>query len=221
MPSAGQPADTLTASRAVGNRRYLGRVLWVRGLSAVRRDDGRAAAGLLEESAAIASEFGDRWFVRLCLPVIAGVLLRQGRPESAVLLLAAAEALDETVRAGTPPWIAADLTRTLAGVRTALDAETFAAVWARGRAITAEQALAAVRDEAPSKLQAARGGGGLSRREVEILRLVATGLTDAEVAGELVVSRRTVHAHLRSIYRKLDVRTRVAATQYALERGYG
>jgi DNA-binding NarL/FixJ family response regulator len=56
---------------------------------------------------------------------------------------------------------------------------------------------------------------------VEILRLVATGLTDAEVAGELVVSRRTVHAHLRSIYRKLDVRTRVAATQYALERGYG
>lgn len=87
--------------------------------------------------------------------------------------------------------------------------------------MTAEQALAAVRDEAPSRLQAARGGGGLSRREVEILRLVATGLTDAEVAGELVVSRRTVHAHLRSIYRKLDVRMRVAATQYALEHGYG
>jgi predicted ATPase/DNA-binding CsgD family transcriptional regulator len=213
--------EALTASRAVGNRRYLGRVLWVRGVSAVRRDDGQAAADMLEESAAIASEFGDRWFLRFCLDILAGVLLGQGRAGSAVLLLGAAEALDETVGAGTPPWIAADVKRTLAGVRTALDAETFAAGWARGRTMTAEQALAAVRDQAPSKLQAARGGGGLSRREVEILRLVATGLSDAEVAGELVVSRRTVHAHLRSIYRKLDVRTRVAATEYALEHGYG
>lgn len=50
--------EALTASRAVGNRRYLGRVLWVRGLSAMRRDYGQAAAGLLEESA-IASKFGD------------------------------------------------------------------------------------------------------------------------------------------------------------------
>ena len=60
---------------------------------------------------------------------------------------------------------------------------------------------------------------GLTAREVEVLRLVAEGLTDAEVADRLVVSRRTVHAHLRSIYRKLDVRSRSAATRYALERG--
>ena len=55
----------------------------------------------------------------------------------------------------------------------------------------------------------------------EILRLVATGMTDADVAHKLVVSRRTVHADLRSIYRKLDVRTRAAATRYALEHNLG
>ena len=47
--------------------------------------------------------------------------------------------------------------------------------------------------------------------------MVATGRTDAEVAERLVVSIRTVHAHLRSIYRKLDIHTRSAATRYALE----
>ena len=58
---------------------------------------------------------------------------------------------------------------------------------------------------------------GLTMREVDVLALVAQGLTDAEVAERLVVSIRTVHAHLRSIYRKLDVRTRSAATRYAVE----
>jgi DNA-binding NarL/FixJ family response regulator len=50
-----------------------------------------------------------------------------------------------------------------------------------------------------------------------VLALIAEGLSDAEVAERLVVSIRTVHAHKRSIYRKLDVRTRSAATRYALE----
>jgi DNA-binding NarL/FixJ family response regulator len=54
---------------------------------------------------------------------------------------------------------------------------------------------------------------------VEVLELVAKGLTDAEVAERLVVSLRTVHAHLRSIYRKVGVHTRSAATRYALEHG--
>jgi DNA-binding NarL/FixJ family response regulator len=87
--------------------------------------------------------------------------------------------------------------------------------------MTPENALAAVREALPEESEPAHGGAGLTVREAEILRLVARGMTDAEVAGELVVSRRTVHAHLRSIYRKLDVRTRAAATRYALEHGLG
>lgn len=50
-----------------------------------------------------------------------------------------------------------------------------------------------------------------------MLRLVAGGLSDAQVAEGLVVSVRTVHAHLRSIYRKVGVGSRSAATRYALE----
>jgi predicted ATPase/DNA-binding CsgD family transcriptional regulator len=55
------------------------------------------------------------------------------------------------------------------------------------------------------------GSAGLSRREIEVLRLVAAGLTDGEIAERLVLSPRTVHAHLRSIYQKLGVSSRTAA----------
>src|SRR5436305_776278 len=51
----------------------------------------------------------------------------------------------------------------------------------------------------------ARYPAGLTRREVEVLRLIATGLTDAAVAERLVLSAQTVHVHLRSIYSKLGV----------------
>ena len=57
----------------------------------------------------------------------------------------------------------------------------------------------------------------LTAREIDVLRLVSRGLTDAEVAGELVVSPRTINTHLTSIYGKLGVTSRTAATRFALE----
>jgi DNA-binding NarL/FixJ family response regulator len=52
---------------------------------------------------------------------------------------------------------------------------------------------------------------------VEVLRLVAQGLTDAQVAEALVISPRTVNAHLRSIYSKLNITSRHAAALFALK----
>ncbi len=57
----------------------------------------------------------------------------------------------------------------------------------------------------------------LTAREMEVLRLVATGLSDAQVARHLGISTRTVSKHLVSIYTKLGVRSRTAATRYALD----
>ncbi len=56
---------------------------------------------------------------------------------------------------------------------------------------------------------------GLTEREVEVVRLLAEGLTDREIASRLVISPRTVHAHLRTIYGKLEVSTRTAAAYEA------
>jgi len=58
----------------------------------------------------------------------------------------------------------------------------------------------------------------LTAREVEVLRLLAQGRTDAQIAEHLVISRRTVNTHLTSIYRKIQVSSRSAATRYAVDR---
>ncbi len=59
--------------------------------------------------------------------------------------------------------------------------------------------------------------GGLTAREVEVLRLFVEGLTYAEIGERLFVSRRTVNAHVTSIYGKLGVNNRTAATRFAAE----
>lgn len=58
---------------------------------------------------------------------------------------------------------------------------------------------------------------GLTAREVEVLRLVAQGLSDAQIAEQLIISPRTVNNHLTSIYSKIQVSSRAAATRYAME----
>jgi DNA-binding NarL/FixJ family response regulator len=66
---------------------------------------------------------------------------------------------------------------------------------------------------------AAEHPSGLTSREVEVLGLVAEGLTNEEVAQRLYLSPRTIQRHLNSIYHKLGVGSRTAATRFALEQG--
>lgn len=74
-------------------------------------------------------------------------------------------------------------------------------------------------DEADSLLAPGTLPAGLTAREVEVLRLVATGRSNAEIAADLVLSEKTVARHLSNIFGKLDVGSRTAATAYAFEHG--
>lgn len=74
---------------------------------------------------------------------------------------------------------------------------------------------AARRDPMPRARQA--HPGGLSRREIEVLRLVADGRTASEIATQLFISSRTAEHHIQHIYTKIDVSSRAAATRWAIE----
>ena len=65
----------------------------------------------------------------------------------------------------------------------------------------------------------ARTPGGLTAREVEVLRLVASGRTNRAIAGELGLSEKTVARHVHNSLTKLGVPSRAAATAYAYENG--
>jgi DNA-binding NarL/FixJ family response regulator len=71
--------------------------------------------------------------------------------------------------------------------------------------------------EAFSRSVRPRAAGGLSAREIQVLRLVPAGKTNRQIASELFISERTVERHLSNIFNKLDLPSRAAATAYAYE----
>ena len=113
----------------------------------------------------------------------------------------------------------------LAMARSRLDEIAWQAGWEQGRAMSMERAIeyALSAEEPPATGQsppsAPEHPAGLTSREVEVLGLVAKGLTNAQVAQRLFVSPRTVHRHLNSVYHKLGVSSRTAATRFAIEHG--
>jgi DNA-binding CsgD family transcriptional regulator len=150
--------------------------------------------------------------------------------QQAVRLLGAAAALRETIGYQFDTVDQAAYDQQVAAVRAQLDPAIFDASWAAGQALSVEQAITeaeavataaqAVPDPQPPPPDA-QYTAGLTAREVEVLGLVAQGLTTPQIADQLIISPRTVHAHLRAIYGKLDVTTRSAATRYAVEHGLG
>ena len=65
----------------------------------------------------------------------------------------------------------------------------------------------------------ATASGPLTARELEVLKLVASGMTNREIAGSLHISDKTVARHVSNIFTKLDLSSRAAATAYAYQRG--
>ena len=63
------------------------------------------------------------------------------------------------------------------------------------------------------------GPAGLTAREVEVLRLLARGLSNREIAAQLVISRKTASSHAEHIYTKLGVSSRAAAGLFAMQHG--
>jgi ATP/maltotriose-dependent transcriptional regulator MalT len=109
-----------------------------------------------------------------------------------------------------------DFHKSAASVRRRLGERAWFEAYQAGRKLNSERATR-LAEEAGSALEAElqRRSSGLTAREVEVLHLVADGLSNAEIADRLVLSERTVHAHLRSIFYKLGVNTRTAAVHAA------
>ncbi len=83
-------------------------------------------------------------------------------------------------------------------------------------AVYARQQIDVAR-RAPSPRARQARPGGLSRREIEVLRLVADGRTAGEIATQLFISSRTAEHHIQNIYTKIGVSSRAAATRWAVK----
>jgi len=220
--------QSLVIVQEVGDREGAIETLLDLGRVAVAQGDLTVARRRYQECLTILQEMGSQGFLAACLEGLAALEAGQGAPRQAARLWGAAEVLREVM--GTPihPVYRANYEQVIAQARATLGEQALRTAWAEGRSLTPEQALAAQEPEMipaggssvpppPATAQTPAYPAGLTAREVEVLRLIAQGWTDAQIAEHLVISPRTVNRHTTSLYSKLNVSSRAAATRYALE----
>jgi DNA-binding CsgD family transcriptional regulator len=154
----------------------------------------------------------------VCLLGLAGMMATEGHATLAATLLGAIDGHKDSFLSWPPDRN--EYTRILASSRAQFTENQFKKLYKEGQMLGLAEAVELVQRYRMSK----KGSGAqrldqLTKREVEVLRLVALGFSDQQVAEKLVISPRTVNAHLTSIYSKLGVNSRASATRFAVEKG--
>ena len=191
-------------------------------LGAVAREQGdlTRAWELYREGLRGAWAQHDRRCTASILVGLAAVVAAGDRPVAAARLCGAAETLLDADGVSLPPAGRTDRDQAFQMLGAALGEERFAAERAVGRALTPEQAFA-LADEAGvgASTPHPTAGHGLTPRELEVVRLVAEGLTDREIAARLFLSPRTVQRHVAGVLDALNLPSRSAAAAYAARHG--
>jgi ATP/maltotriose-dependent transcriptional regulator MalT len=220
--------ESLALYRDMGDRQRIAQSLCALGKVAAVQGNGATARALYEESLVIA-RVGHKLNMALGLEGLASVVAAQGEPKWAARLWGTADALRDAMGAPMAPVERLDYEQAVAAARAFLGERVFAAAWVEGRTMPLEQALAAQEPApmpmplsigqplAPSAKPSATSLAGLTRREIEVLHLLTMGLTNTQISEQLGISLSTVNTHVGSIYNKLGVTSRSAATRYAVE----
>ena len=206
---------------------------------------GEARVRVLDAYVEIALAAGDVVAARSAADELETIAARNG---ATFLQALAARATGAVLLAESAPRVALDSLRLSWKLWCELEAEYDAArvrvliaraSWELGDIVKAELELTAARDvfkqlgattdlalteegfaTAHPPNNAAREENPLSERETEVLRLVAAGMTNKQIAGKLSISEKTVARHLSNIFTKLDLSSRAAATAYAYQNGF-
>jgi DNA-binding CsgD family transcriptional regulator len=234
--------ESLQLNRMIGEAHTLVRNLYALALFAHMQGDEMTVQQMREETLAFVQS---TLATGLDAPIagglvgLGGIVARQGHLVWAVRLWGAGRALFD----GMNTHIAVEdiysdlslLLRTQLGVdqglmmiRSHLDDQAFKEAWNAGQSMPLDQVLIppepAVSVASPKKIEkkvVARNNGNddekLTPREVEVLYLLAQGSTSAQIAQKLSITVLTVNSHVRSIYSKLGIASRSAATRYALD----
>jgi non-specific serine/threonine protein kinase len=181
--------------------------------------DYRRALGLFQECLARRWDLRDRFHVAGDLQGIARVLLAAGQAAPAAALLGTADVLIAEIGRVPLPSERAQVERDLAAARTLVGAEDVAAAWSAGRATPLKRAVAEALAVAVLPAESSRKSAaphGLSSRQREVLRLIAAGQSNAQIAAALGISRRTVTTHATAILNKLGLSSRAELIAFAI-----
>jgi predicted ATPase/DNA-binding CsgD family transcriptional regulator len=210
--------------RAMGEPQRLIRILLVAAEIAITQQAYPTAHAHYKESLTQALELKHNCLSSASLQGLGVVAAATGQMIAVAHLWGAAQSLYQKPDPSISPSL---FEESMARARLHLGEPAFELYLAEGRVMTPAQVFASCELEFslppqspeaapapdPSPVRAAR----LTVREKEVLRLVAQGLTDAQIAAQLVISPRTVTTHLTSVYHKLGVKSRAVAAQFATQ----
>jgi len=194
----------------------------------VARDRGDYVAALNHygEALAFALAHHDRRILAHVFEGAASVAIARDQAGRGARLIGSAATLREAIGIEVEARVWHTLEHWIEIARSTLGVAEFAAAWAEGRALTPDAAVTEVtalaadaRDQAATVASEPAPAFGLTSREREVLRLLAAGRTNHEIADALFISRRTATTHVTNILAKLGVETRTAAVSVAYEHG--
>jgi predicted ATPase/DNA-binding NarL/FixJ family response regulator len=195
---------------------------------ATERGDVERASALAVECLHELHDRGITMYLADGVELLAGVAMMREQVARAGRLFAAAEAARTEMGAERQPGHAALHARQLATVRATLDAAAFEAAWAAGRKLGLDEAVTealateeriASADPGRRPLEVAQSAKPLTRRELEVAGLIARGLTDRQIAEDLVITTGTAGNHVVHILDKLGFRSRAQVAAWVVEHG--
>ena len=222
--------ESLSLFRQLGDTWGIGLLLNNLARIARDREEWQRSAALCAESLRLFQRLGERHGAAWVLSNLVVVAQRRGRWEWAARLHGAAEALREALGStalSLSPSERAVYEAAVAATRTRLGERAFVVAMAAGRTMPLEQVAGsalldvgtATRTEQAEAPASERRPSPLTRREQEVVRLVAQGRTDRQIAEALVITEGTVGVHLNNIFSKLDLHSRAQLAVWAVEHG--
>ncbi|WP_165423609.1 tetratricopeptide repeat protein [Ktedonosporobacter rubrisoli] len=217
---------SLKLAQGMGDKLTQVRAFYGLGTVACSQQDYVRACTLLKQGIHLAWDLDNRVGLAAALEALAWLCLRVDLPERAAVFCGASDTLRESLPAPLAPVYRENGEKMLLRLRAELGSLALHENMVLGRTLHLVQVMAMVarihipeQPARPPEKSPETLPYGLTRRELDVLRLLARGYPDARIAELLVISPRTVNTHLRSIYAKLDVSSRSAATRVAIEHG--
>ena len=210
--------EGLAIKRQLGDRWHINFSLFGLGLLDFLEGHYDNAVARQRECLRLRHDLDDRWGMAMCLEVLAWIEAAQGAMPAAALLLGAAETARNRLGATLVKPHLGNHDACIESVRSALGADAFSQKSKAGEALDVEAAYRLALGEPNPATDARAARGALTSREVQIASLVASGMTNRQIAGKLFIAERTADAHVEHIKNKLGFRSRLEIARWADQR---